>query len=239
MNLLRALSSVFFPFRCAGCGEVLSDEEEFVCAQCLGVLPVTEEAWHRGNKLEMLFRSFAPYMQEESKTANKFIRGAAYTYYRNSVPNIIHTMKFTGDPKLARWMGKRAAQALSNNNSSFFEGIDLLMPVALHPRRLQERGFNQSEWICMGISEVTGIPIDTNHLVRTVYTDQQSRKTLEERATLGSVFSVINPNELIGKHVLIVDDVVTTGTTIKRVLEVLHPIRRCTYSVFGMTFAVH
>jgi len=232
--------TVFFPRRCAGCGEVLCDEEQFLCRHCLEGLKPTEEGWYRGNKLEMLFRSFSPY-QKETGTANKFVRGAAYLFYgkTSAIPEIIHTMKFTGDPELARWLGHRAAEYLASQNSGFFDDIDLLMPVALHPLRQMERGFNQSEWICRGISEVTGLPIDTTHLVRTVNTEQQSRKTLAERATLGQIFALNNPNDLRGKHVLVVDDVCTTGSTISRVLDVLHPVKGCKYSVFALTYAIH
>ncbi len=188
----------------------------------------------------MLFRSFAPYEREHG-SANKFVRGAAFTYYdrKTAVPHIIHTIKFYHDPKLARWMGRQAALTLQSNDSAFFNDIDLLMPVALHKRRERERGFNQSEWICRGLSDITGIPVDTSHLRRIVYTEQQSLKTLEERASLGHVFALENAGELRGKHVLVVDDVITTGSTISRVLDVLHPVRGCHYSVFALTFAMH
>ena len=211
-----------------------------LCRACIDSLRPTEEAWHRGNRLEMLFRSFAPY-HKDAGTANKFVRGAAYLFYgkTSAVPEIIHTMKFTGDPQLARWMGRVAAERLASHDSGFFDDIDLLMPVALHPLREQERGFNQSEWICRGIAEVTGLPVDTTHLIRTVNTEQQSRKTLAERATLGQIFALNNPDELRNKHVLVVDDVCTTGSTISRVLDVLHPVRGCRYSVFALTYAIH
>ena len=211
-----------------------------LCRACIDSLRPTEEAWHRGNRLEMLFRSFAPYHKDAGR-ANKFVRGAAYLFYgkTSAVPEIIHTMKFTGDPQLARWMGHVAAEYLVSHDSGFFDDIDLLMPVALHPLREQQRGFNQSEWICRGLAEVTGLPVDTTHLVRTVNTEQQSRKTLAERATLGQIFALNNPDELRTKHVLVVDDVCTTGSTITRVLDVLHPIRGCRYSVFALTYAIH
>ena len=240
MKILHSLTSIFFPRRCAGCGEVLSDTEEMVCGRCLSGLRFTEEAWHRGNRMEMLFRSFAPYRNEHG-AANKFVRGAAYTYYdkETAVPSIIRTSKFVGDPELARWMGRQAAEKLMREDSGFFEGIDLLMPVALHEQRVRERGFNQSEWICRGIHEATGIPVDTTHLRRSVYTEQQSRKTRAERATLGQVFALDRPDDLRGKHVLVVDDVITTGSTVSRVLDVLHPVRGCRYSVFALTYALH
>ena len=238
MNIFKSIAAILFPRRCAGCGCVLSDEVPFVCPSCMQRLRLTEHAQHRGNGLELRFRSFSPYSKETSP-GDKFIRGAAYAYYsqRTPIQNIIHTMKFVGHPELAQWLGRRAAEHALSQNSDFFDGIDMLMPVALHPKRLRERGFNQSEWLCRGISEVTGLPVDTSHLVRSVYTEQQSLKTLEERAKLGQIFSLLHPEELRGKHIMIVDDVTTSGTTIRRVQEVLHPIRNCTYSVFALAYA--
>ena len=239
-KLLNSLMTLFFPRRCAGCGEVLSDEESYVCGDCLAGLQPTEETWHRGNRLEQLFRGYNPY-KKETGAAGKFVRGAAYLFYgkTSAIPEIIHTMKFVGDPKLARHLGHMAAEYMVSHDSGFFDDIDLLMPVALHPARQQERGFNQSEWICKGIADVTGLPVDTSHLVRTVNTEQQSRKTYEERAKLGQIFALNQPEDLRGKHVLVVDDVCTTGSTIARVLDVLHPVRACRYSVFALTYAKH
>ena len=186
----------------------------------------------------MLFRSYDPYCKETG-SANKFVRGAAYLFYgkNDAVPRIIQTVKFLGDPKMARWLGHRAAEHILS--SGFFDDIDLLMPVALHPIRQRQRGFNQSEQICLGIAEVTGLPVDTTHLVRTVNTEQQARKTYAELAKLGQIFAIPNPDELRGKHILVVDDVCTTGSTITRVLDVLHPIQGCHYSVFALTYAIH
>lgn len=238
-QIVKALRSVFYPPLCAGCSTVLPDQVPAICPDCRRRIRFTEEAWHRGNNLEQLFRSFAPY-KNQTFTGDKFVRGAAYAYYDKAspIPQIIHNIKFVGYAELARELGREAAETITKQ-ADFFREIDLLIPIALHPKRIRARGFNQSEWIARGISEVTGIPIDTDHLIRTYNTDQQSLKSYAEREQLGQIFSVQNPNDLIGKHVLIVDDVITTGSTIARALEVLHPIRNCTYSVFALAYAMH
>lgn len=240
MNLLRSLAAVLFPRRCAGCCAVLADEEMSLCADCLRGLKRTEQAAHRGNNLEQLFRSFA-YYEKEAIPGDKLVRGAAWAYYDKltSLPEIIHTIKFKADPSLAEWVGRLAAEEMLRQNPLFFADVDMLLPVALHPIRLRERGFNQSAAIARGIASVTGLPVDEGHLERVVHTQQQSLKTLEERATLGRVFAVRQPGDLRGKHVMVVDDVATSGSTIKRVLEVLHPIRGCTYSVLVLGYALH
>lgn len=237
MTLLSAILSVLYPRLCAGCNEVLADEAPYVCEECLHQLALTEEAWHRGNRLEMLFRSYAPY-KKNTAPADKFVRGAAYTYYHKTTPirAIVRTCKFVGHAEVGQWMGKQAAEYMID--SGFFEGVDMLVPIPLHANRLRERGFNQSEWIARGISEVTGIPVDTSgNLWRAVDTEHQSLKTLEERAELGEVFALHDETYYLGKHVMLVDDVVTSGSTMGRVMQVLHPVRNCQYSVFTLSYA--
>ena len=144
-------------------------------------------------------------------------------------------MKFSSQPEIGREMGRMAAQAWAG--SSFFEGIDYLMPLPLHFKRLRERGYNQAEWIAMGIHDVTGIPIDTKHLYRTQNNTHQSKKNLTDRRELTQIFGVHQPNDLREKHVLLIDDVITSGTTMLRAMEALHPIYRCHYSVFAIAIA--
>jgi len=242
MSIASLLKDLLYPRLCAGCGEVLRDGEAQLCAECRAQIALTEEAWHRGNALEQLFRSYAPYGRDE-RPGDKLVRGAAYSYYHRetAIRAVIRTMKFRRDPMLARWLGQEAARHVLQGESGecFFADVDLLLPIPLHSDRLRERGFNQSERIAQGISDVTGIVVDTTHLVRTVATEQQSRKTLRERAELGTIFAVERPEELRGRHVMLVDDVVTSGTTLARAMEVLHPVRGCTYSVFVLALARH
>lgn len=237
MSLISSILSVLYPRLCAGCNEVLEDESPYVCKDCLQQLVLTEEAWHRGNRLEMLFRSYAPY-RKDIMPFDKFVRGAAYAYYHKSTPirAIVRTCKFAGYAEVGQWMGKRAAEYMVG--SGFFEGVDLLLPIPLHVNRLHERGFNQSEWIARGISEVTGIPVDTSgNLWRTVDTEHQSLKTLEERAELADIFALHDEVPFRGKHLMLVDDVVTSGSTMGRAMQVLHPVRNCRYSVFTLCYA--
>ena len=219
---------------------MLPDENPFVCNDCWNSLRRTEEAANRANRLEQLFRSFALF-EKETAPGNKFVRGAAYAYYdkETAIATIVHDMKFIGNHELARWLGQQMACGVLSQNKDFFSDVDMLMPVALHRRRLRERGFNQSEWLCLGIADIVGLPVDTMHLMRKKYTEQQSLKTLEERKTMKDVFAIKNPEDLRGKHVMIVDDVVTSGTTLLRIMEVLYPIRGCRFSVLTFSFAMH
>ena len=104
-----------------------------------------------------------------------------------------------------------AAELLS---SHFFQGIDVIIPIPLHKKKQQIRGYNQSEWIARGITAVTGIPIDTESILRKKNTETQTHKSiLERRDNVEGIFELQRPEALVGKHILIVDDVLTTGST--------------------------
>ena len=104
-----------------------------------------------------------------------------------------------------------AAELLS---SHFFQGIDVIIPIPLHKKKQQIRGYNQSEWIARGVSAVTGIPIDTESILRKKNTETQTRKSVfERRDNVEGIFELQHPETLAGKHILIVDDVLTTGST--------------------------
>ena len=214
------------PRQCAMCQRVLPIGSTHFCSDCLRTLPLTEEGWHRDNRVECLFADM-----------HKFTRGAAYCFYpaHHPIRNAIQLMKFSSQPEIGREMGRMAAQAWAD--SSFFEGIDYIIPLPLHFKRLRERGYNQAEWIAMGIHDVTGIPIDTKHLYRTHNNTHQSKKNLTDRRELTQIFGVHQPNDLREKHVLLIDDVITSGTTMLRAMEALHPIYRCHYSVFALAIA--
>lgn len=180
----------------------------------------------RDNSLEQMF------MKEK-----KFVRGGAFCFYEKTHPFAlaIQEMKYNSRPESGMRLGAIAAEEWLT--SGFFEGIDLLLPLPLHRRRLRERGYNQAEWIARGVSAVTGIGIDTTHLKRVIDNDRQAHLSKEARKQLPQIFTITKGEELRGKHVLIIDDVVTTGSTIQRAIDVLRPIRGCTFSVFALGLA--
>lgn len=219
------MKDLFFPKTCPICGHQI-DENEVICSDCMHQLPRTEQAEQRDNVTEALF-CHEP----------KFERGAAFLFFLKDSPvqHVVHKMKYGlfADPKIGYVLAKEAACEFMQ--SDFFEGIDLLIPVPLHPKRYRERGFNQAEWIGKGISEVTGIPMDTTHLTRTHNNAHQARTTGRKRTeNVKDIFTVNHPEELYNKHVLIVDDIITTGATMLACMDVLRPIRKCRYSVFGI-----
>lgn len=202
------------------------NEREVICRDCLKKLNRTEQAVHRGNNTEELFTRYA-----------KFIRGAAFLFVspESKELELIHQMKYSlsANPHIAWRLGRECAAEFMQ--SDFFDGIDYLIPVPLHPKRLRERGFNQSEWLCRGISEITGIPMDTVHLYRARNNEHQARLTGSDRQkNIKGVFALRYPEDLYKKHVLLVDDLITTGATLCACMDVLHPIRGCHISVLGL-----
>ena len=162
-------------------------------------------------------------------------RAAAYLFYEkdHTIQQVIHRMKYADQPELGYWMGRQAV--LDWRDEAFFDGIDLIISMPLHPRRMRERGYNQSEYIARGISEITGIPVDTTHVTRVRYTPKQALQDGEERKTnVAGAFEVNHPEQLYHKHLLVVDDLITTGETMKACLHAMRVCRGARISVFAL-----
>ena len=128
--------------------------------------------------------------------------------------------------------------AMDYLDSELFDDVDVLVPVPLHPRRLRQRGFNQAEYICKGLHSITKIPIDTSHLVRTKNNPHQSRSNFDQRyENVRDLFAVRYPEEWKNKHILLVDDVITSGATLFECMKQMTPIRGCRISVFALGWA--
>lgn len=134
--------------------------------------------------------------------------------------SILEAMKYQGRPDVCQLMGRMLATELSGTD--FFKGIDLIIPIPLSRKRKRHRGYNQAEQIAMGISQVTGIPIDTATLRRTKDNVTQTTLSAIQRAqNVQDIFSVQDTSPINGKHILIIDDIVTTGATISSAIATL------------------
>lgn len=223
-TIWHSILSLFYPHRCAMCGNLLEDEETTLCPTCIQHLPRTEQATLRANQTEELFAD-----------SPRFQRGAAFLFFDKGadVQRLIHKMKFHEQPRIAYDLAREAAYDFMQ--ADFFDGIDLIIPIPLHPRRLHERGYNQSEWIARALSEVTGIPVDTTHVLRIRNNPQQALQSAKDRQTnVEGVFAVNHPEELYRKHILIVDDLITTGSTIRACIKAMKPCRGAQFSVFAI-----
>ena len=227
MNLLYfcTMKDLFFPYCCPMCGTVI-DEKMVICPQCMKALPRTEQSWQRDNITEAMF------VQDKH-----FERAAAFLFFKkdSDVQHLLHRMKYGlfANPHIAYKLAHEAA--IEFMQSDFFDGIDVFLPVPLHPRRLRERGFNQSEWICRALSDVTKIPTDTTHLIRTRNNDHQANTSGQGRLdNVKDIFAVNNPKDFYRKHILLVDDIITTGSTVLSCMNALKSVRGCRISVFAL-----
>ncbi len=205
-----------------------------LCEVCFRSLPRTEQAELRGNSMEQALIGDV-YDSVAARKAMHLVRGAAFLFYEKDHPvqQAIHKMKYADQPMIGYQFGRMAA--LEMQYADFFDGIDIIVPVPLHPIRLRERGYNQSEYISRGISEVTGIPIDTTHVTRERNTPKQALQRGDERKqNVNNAFAVNHPEQFYHKHILVVDDLVTTGETMRSCLKAMKRFRGAKFSVFAL-----
>ena len=222
-NLLQTL----FPSTCACCGDVLLTGEKQICINCLANLTATFYSAHDDNHTERQLAGRIPYQHATSLYV--FRKG-------NTVQQLVHAMKFHSNSDLCIFMGRQMGLELLH--SGRFDDIDLLVPVPLHWRRRLQRGYNQSELLCRGISEVMGRPVNKRALVRHRNTHQQSMQASGDREeNVRDAFSVRHPDDLQGKHLLLVDDVLTTGATLVSCGEALSEVNSLKISVATLSVA--
>lgn len=203
--MLNDFFNLIYPRLCAACKKPLLREENHVCISCQFSLPKTNFHNHKENDVSKLFWGRIPI-----ETAAAF-----YKFSKKSrVQQLLHQLKYKDNKEIGRFLGKLYGFEL--NKSPHFKGINYVIPVPLHPKKLKIRGYNQSEWIAIGLSESMNIPLNTNSLYRTEHSQSQTKKGRYNRwENVGSIFAIKNEEELKGKSVLLVDDVITTGATIE------------------------
>ncbi len=220
---LYFIAELFFPTLCVTCGNRLVTQEKFVCFECWHDLPVTNFHFDAENKVTRLF--WGRVKIENATAFFAYNKGSNYQH-------LIHYIKYKGMKELGFVTGQRFGMALSE--SSEFNSIDVVVPVPLHPKKQKMRGYNQSEWIARGISDSFGKPVSVNNL----RTSTQTRKTRYERwENVENIFEVLNPEEFANKHILLVDDVVTTGSTLESCAFQLLQIENVKVSIATLAFA--
>lgn len=204
-KLFGELIHLFYPNVCVICGNELLPGEEGACLQCLYKLPKTHNFSEPDNDAEKLMAGRIP-----------FERIASYCVYTKggSLPPLIHHLKYRHKHAIGLLLGRMFGKDLMG--SEFLHSVDLIVPVPLHPKREKERGYNQAGIIAKGLSETTGLPISANNLIRIVYNPTQTKRTKTERwENVKDIFKVADPLLFEKKHLLLVDDVITTGSTLE------------------------
>ena len=203
--LLNDIRDLLFPRYCKVCGSKLSATEKHLCINCLRMLPLTH---FEENKFNPMMQKFM---------GDTVVRRATSWFYyekEHAYARLIHHAKYFGHPDVGYYLGRCAATSLKG--SGFFDGINGIIPVPLSRRRQRKRGYNQCEFIARGIAEITGIPMMNDHLVRTRDNPTQTHRGREARqANVEGIFSVRHPEGLEGQTLLLLDDVITTGATLR------------------------
>ena len=209
MILIRQLANDFlgllFPHLCNGCGTSLFHGEKEICTKCRYDLPFTDFHNYTANSVAKLF------------WGRIACNGAmAMLYFRkgSKVQHLIHRLKYKDQTETGIELGKLLGEQLLS--SPTYQTISLIIPVPLHPKKQKSRGYNQSEYIAKGIAEIMQVSVSTTHLVRQHHTSTQTKKSRYNRfENMQSVFKILNPEQLESQHVLLVDDVITTGSTLE------------------------
>lgn len=205
ISFFHRLLDLISPRLCEVCGSRLSVTEEVICGSCNLHLPRT--CYHLNPYENEMARLFWGQIPIERATALYFFHPHAET------ANIIYTMKYKNHPEIGQVMGRMVAKEVLK--SGFFEGIDAVVPIPLATKRQRQRGYNQSLEIALGINEVTGLPILDKIIRRTLFEGSQtSRGRWERNDNVERVFELTDASSASGRHLLIVDDVVTTGATV-------------------------
>lgn len=224
---LGSFLSLLFPRCCLLCGRPLAKGEECICTMCNINLPRTNYHLQEDNPVEQLFWGKVP-----------LERATSFFFYRkgSDFRQILHQLKYGGRKELGATMGRYMASELLP--SGFFKGIDVIIPVPLHKKKQQLRGYNQSEWIVRGIAAVTGISVNTESIIRRKNTETQTRKSTFERwENVDGIFELHSSEHLPGKHVLIVDDVLTTGATTVACASALMEVQGIRISILTLAVA--
>ena len=224
-GLVHGIKVLFFPELCLVCGRKLSEGERVMCTGCRVAMPLTLSG---DDSLKERFDNHFDTVCAVSFFS--YIHGSSHS-------RIVLGIKFHGHRRAAvemgRWFGRRLREEGSQICSA-----DMIVPLPLSRGRAMERGFNQSELIARGISMETGIAVETRAVARVRYSDPQSlqRSWLDRFSNVKGAFAVVRPELLVGKHIVIVDDVVTTGSTvISCVMAILEAVPDCRISVAALS----
>lgn len=209
MNLVSTyfhdLIALIFPELCQACGSSLVSGEKVICVNCAYDLPFTNFHHQPDN---IVARQLWGRMDLQGADA------MLYFAKGGKVQNMMHQFKYKNMPRIGNRLGQIAGKQLAS--AERYQNIDVIIPVPLHPRKLKQRGYNQSERFAEGIAEKMNAAIDVGNLVRLRHTDTQTKKSRFSRyENMKDVFGVLYPERLEGKHVLLVDDIITTGSTLE------------------------
>jgi ComF family protein len=226
---LNDFVSLFYPQVCCACGNSLYRNEEIICSFCRFHLPKTNFHKQLENPLSKTFWGRV-----------KLENVGAYFYFSkgSKVQHLMHQFKYRGRYDIGVYLGRLYGSELRQEDA--FRDIEMVIPVPLHPDKLRKRGYNQSEKIAEGLAKSMEITMEPGILIRTYASATQTRKSRFSRwENVKEIFEITHPEKIAGKHLLLVDDVITTGATIEACATHLLGVEGTRLSVVSLACAMH
>lgn len=205
MSWLSDFISLIYPRVCLACGESLFKQEDCICTNCIYYLPKTNFHREKENAVSKLF-----WGRVNIQTATAF-----YFFKKQSrVQNLLHQLKYKGQKEVGVKIGSLYGTELIADEK--YSDVNMIIPVPLHPDKEKKRGYNQSEMFALGLSKSMGTPCESKLLIRNFASETQTKKSKYNRwENVKAIFEITDEERLKGKHILLVDDVITTGATIE------------------------
>lgn len=219
---------LFFPHVCVGCGSDILDNKHQLCLRCLSELPGTNFFTQPGNPVEKKFYGRLPIRNG----------GSGYFFTKDSLlETLIYALKYKGNKDIGFYLGQLLAKFLSDNTQ--FSEVDVLVPLPLNAIREKKRGYNQSTALCNGITSVWGKPVLERTLIRKVNTETQTHRGRVTRwENMEGVFTVANASAIANKHILLIDDVITTGASLEACGSEILKVPGTTLSIATLAYTV-
>lgn len=204
-DIKESVLHFLFPHVCESCGTDVLEPDHFLCLKCLSTLPKTEFQFYPNNPVEKIFWGRLP-----------VVSATAYCYFTkgSTMQHLMHQLKYKSNKDIGIYLGKLMGHALAASNR--FRYVDALIPLPLFSDKERKRGYNQATILCEGMAGTLGKPVWKDVVIRTTHTESQTKKNRVERwQNMEGRFELVKPQKIEGKHVLLVDDVITTGATLE------------------------
>lgn len=224
--MLKALLNLFFPRLCNGCNTLLLNNEAVICVKCRHELPLTYHHLIPNNEIMTKFYGILPIEQ-----ANAML----YFHAKGIVQELIHNLKYRKQQEIGTLLGNLYAYELKESNK--IPTVDFIIPTPIHKKRLQQRGYNQVSTFCASLGKELQIPVENEILTRIKHTKTQTKKSREKRGEMKAKdFEIRYNDHHIGKHFLLVDDVITSGATIEACAKALLTIPESKVSILAIAY---
>jgi ComF family protein len=227
-NIVNSFSHLFFPHVCAGCGSDVINHSQLLCLDCLHDLPFTNFESFPKNPIEKIFWGRI-----------NVVSAASLLYFtkNSSLQNIMHQFKYKGKKEIGFYFGKMMGNVLTE--SKRFENIDAIIPLPLFISKEKRRGYNQATILCEGISDSMNVEVLKDVVIRSVETETQTKKSRIDRwLNIDGKFELRNEKTLFNKHVLLVDDIITTGATLEACAAVMNNINGIQISIATLAYTL-